>query len=91
LKSSIKSNRPVICVIQNQEGYFGLPNGSHWFVIFAYNDDGLYVSNFSNNFIGWDDFKKQWDSPIPYAASFYFKGITNTSVIKTPKPRGYIV
>lgn len=82
LKLRVKQMQPVICVIQNTPGFKGLKDGSHWFVVFAYNDDGVFVSNYPNNFLKWSEFNGLWNSPISNIASIYFKAITETSRVQ---------
>jgi Peptidase_C39 like family len=80
LKQCVSSSFPVICLIQNTGGLFGLKDGAHWFVVFAYDDDGVFVTNYGIPcHLSWSDFKEKWDSPLATMASLDFKGITNAS------------
>lgn len=81
LKRSLRSSFPVICIIQNSGGLFGLGDGAHWFVPFAYNDDGIFVTNYgSNPFLTWAQWREKWNSPLSQSARvLYFRGITSTS------------
>lgn len=39
--------------------------GLHWPVAFAYNDQGVYLSNWpGDNFITWANLQKAWDSGL---------------------------
>ena len=81
LKDWVDSSRPVICLIQNTGGLFGLKDGAHWFVVFAYDDDGVFVTNYGTPcHLSWSDFEDKWGSPLStVAASVDFKGITYAS------------
>jgi hypothetical protein len=80
LKNWVGSSCPVICLIQNTGGLFGLKDGAHWFVVFAYDDDGVFVTNYGTPcHLSWSDFEDKWDSFLSTAASLDFKGITNAS------------
>ena len=83
LKRHVGRLCPVICLIQNTEGFGGLPDGAHWFVVFAYDHIGVFVTNYDSKNIAvrlrWPEFIDKWDSPVPGVASVEFKGITNTS------------
>jgi hypothetical protein len=81
LKRYVRMACPVICVIQNTEGVLGLGDGAHWFVVFAYDDDGVFVTNYDPVHLTWKDFMAKWDSVVPKLANLNFKGITNTSRI----------
>lgn len=93
LKDRLKSQYPVICLIQNSEGISGLLNGAHWFVVFAYNDAGVFVTNYGGtSHLSWNDFKGKWESPVSYAAeNIWFKGIINVSRIRERKPTSVYV
>jgi hypothetical protein len=85
LKHWVGKSCPVVCLIQNTGGLFGLRHGAHWFVVFAYDNDGVFVTNYGNPcHLSWSDFQKKWDSPLSRAASLKFKGITNTSRVTNP-------
>jgi hypothetical protein len=76
----VDASWPVICLIQNTGGLFGLKDGAHWFVAFAYDDDGVFVTNYGDPcHLSWSDFEERWDSPLATLASVDFKGITNAS------------
>jgi len=81
LKQWVGQLFPVICLIQNTAHVSGLlRHGAHWFVVFAYDKDGVFVTNYGTPcHLTWADFEEKWDSPISRLASVFFKGITNTS------------
>jgi Peptidase_C39 like family len=77
LKDHVASSRPVICLIQNTGGLLGLGDGAHWFVVFAYDDAGVFVTNYGPTVqLTWKDFRDKWDSPTSWIASVDFKAIT---------------
>ena len=77
LKRSLNNLFPVICLVQNKGGVTGLFSGAHWFVAFAYNDDGIFVTNYRNVFLSWKAWEEMWGSPLSNAAWVVdFKGIT---------------
>lgn len=73
LKSRIRSFCPVVCLIQNSNN---LLRGAHWFVVFAYNDTGVFVTNYSPTHLTWDEFEDKWGALIPDLPFLEFKGIT---------------
>jgi hypothetical protein len=78
---------PVICVIQNDPRWFGIRGGAHWFVVFGFDDAGVYVTNFGDSFMSWDDFEARWSSAVPWLASLMFKGVTcDLRGVPTPEP-----
>ncbi|EYF04708.1 Hypothetical protein CAP_4183 [Chondromyces apiculatus DSM 436] len=84
LRRCVRASCPVICVIQNTGGLFGLGDGAHWFVVYAYNDAGVFVTNYgSSPHLSWDDFRSKWGGIVSNVARFavglggLFKGITN--------------
>jgi len=80
LKRRVGANCPVICLIQNTAGLGGLFGTAHWFVVFAYDDAGVFVTNYSPIHLKWDDFSGKWNSPLtklPFVVSF--RGITTTT------------
>ncbi|WP_437722819.1 C39 family peptidase [Sorangium sp. So ce861] len=81
LKRHVSRLCPVICLIQNTGGLGGLPDGAHWFVVFAYDDGDVAVTNYGKVHMSWSDFRERWDSAISTVASVAFKGITNTTRI----------
>jgi Peptidase_C39 like family len=90
LKRHVSRLCPVICLIQNTGGLWGLSDGAHWFVVFAYDDSGVCVTNYGKVHMSWSDFKERWDSPVSNAADLVFKGITVTSRIlpdRVPLPK----
>jgi hypothetical protein len=44
IKKYVASCWPVICIVQNEPGLGGLKRGAHWFVVFAYDDGGVFVT-----------------------------------------------
>jgi hypothetical protein len=81
LKRLIRGLFPVICLIQNSGGLFGLGDGAHWLVAFAYNDNGIFVTNYGNVFLSWSAWREKWNSPLPWTMPF--KGITSGRDIST--------
>ncbi len=85
IKKHVSAACPVICLIQNTGGITGLGDGAHWFVVFAYDNNGVYVTNYGERtnqaeHLKWDDFKKKWNSPLSNAADLIsFSAITNIS------------
>ncbi|HZF56772.1 MAG TPA: C39 family peptidase [Polyangiaceae bacterium] len=79
LKRRIGANCPVICLIQNTAGLQGLFGSAHWFVVFAYDDAGVFVTNYSPIHLKWDDFWGKWSSPLTKLPVVSFRGITTTT------------
>ncbi|MBK6918423.1 MAG: hypothetical protein IPH07_13585 [Deltaproteobacteria bacterium] len=53
---------PVVCLVQNPGGRLGLPtNGAHWFVLYAYDDDGIFATNSAGKY-GWSEFEGMFSS-----------------------------
>jgi hypothetical protein len=89
LKQWVRNLYPVICLIQNTGGLLGLRDGAHWFVVFAYDDAGVFVTNYDTPcLLSWDDFRAKWDSLVSKAAGVILKGITNTSRVLTDQGPG---
>ena len=83
LKHWVRALCPVICLIQNKGGLAGLVgSGAHWFVVFAYNEAGVFVTNYAGpaqaGYLSWADFQDRWESYLSAA----FKGVTNTGCIR---------
>lgn len=87
IKKYVASWWPVICIIQNTPGLNGLMDGAHWFVVFAYDDGGVYVTNYHpDTYLTWSDFDKKRGAFFADLASIGFRAITNTAF----KPPSYI-
>jgi Peptidase_C39 like family len=91
LKSYVAKEDPVICLIQNEGGIGGLfSGGAHWFVVFAYDDQGVFVTNYGSTVhLTWADFRSKWNSTTTWFASVDFKAITTTArtlVKVVPRP-----
>lgn len=91
LKLRVSTGFPVICLIQNERGISGLAReGAHWFVVFAYDDDGVYVTNWRTVHMSWTDFKKRWHSPLSTLEMVLsFRGITSTR--RAPNPPSQVM
>src|SRR5262249_10179531 len=80
LTQCVGASCPVICLIPNTGGLFGLQDAAHCFVVFAYAAHGVFVTNYADAFhLSWSDFEERWDSPLSRLASVDFKGITAAS------------
>lgn len=79
LKRRVAASCPVICLIQNTAGMEGLFGTAHWFVVFAYDDAGVFVTNYSPVHLKWDDFWGKWNSPLTKLPVVSFRGITTTT------------
>jgi hypothetical protein len=88
LKRSVAANNPVVCLIQNVGGLRGLfSSGAHWFVVFAYDEQGVFVTNYGGQVhLTWADFRQKWNSMTSWFASADFKGITATARVNPTHP-----
>jgi hypothetical protein len=77
LKDAIADRNPVLCVIQNEPGLFGMRAGAHWLVAHAYDRDGVYVTNFGQvHQVPWARFEALWSGAIARLARVKFRGVT---------------
>jgi hypothetical protein len=76
LKEAIADRNPVLCVIQNEPGLFGMRAGAHWLVAHAYDRDGVYVTNFGRHQVSWERFEALWSGTIARLARVKFRGVT---------------
>jgi hypothetical protein len=76
LKEAIADRNPVLCVIQNEPGLFGMRAGAHWLVAHAYDRDGVYVTNFGRHHVPWERFEALWSGAIARLARVKFRGVT---------------
>jgi hypothetical protein len=91
LKQRVRRLMPVICLIQNSPGLRGLlSGGAHWFLVFAYDEDGVFVTNYGDPcHLTWADFREKWESPLSRFAGLFFRGVTSASrVLSEPVVRG---
>ena len=77
LREAIADRNPVLCVIQNEPGLFGMRAGAHWLVAHAYDRDGIYVTNFGpHHHVPWARFEALWSGAIARLARVKFRGVT---------------
>jgi hypothetical protein len=89
LKSKVRAELPVVCLIQNTGTVWGIKDSAHWFVVYAYNNDGVFVTNYRSKHLSWSDFESKWLSPVtnlPIA----FRGIAATARILNPRRMGNV-
>lgn len=66
LEEALRRKWAGIALIQNTAGLLKVGDGAHWFVVFASDSNGVYVTNFDNPpFINWSKFEDMWSGPIP--------------------------
>ena len=87
LRDAIADRNPVLCVIQNEPGLFGMRAGAHWLVAHAYDATGVYVTNFGEHHVAWARFEALWSGTICRLARVKFRGVTCAMrAIPTPTP-----
>jgi hypothetical protein len=74
LKAQIKAGRPSLVMVD--VGAVSSVWGGHWVVAYAYDKDGIYVTNWNFNgspyinFLSYADFNKAWTGNIPQLGGF---------------------
>ena len=77
LRSALVAGRPVAVMVQLAGSRFlrwQMPAG-HWMVAYGFDDKQIYLSNYHDAGMPWDEFRRAWGGLVPRLVSMRNKGL----------------
>lgn len=78
LRASLAACRPVIVVIGTEGSRvwkWPLPRG-HWMVAYGYDEQQIFLTNWSSPGMPWPEFRRWWGSFVPRLVSMHNRGLS---------------
>lgn len=93
LRQALSVGRPVIVMV-GTEGpkiwKWHAPSG-HWIVLYGYDDERVYCTNWNGSGIPWEEFRRRWKGVVPRVISMRNIGLVPTTQTKSAEPSPFAV